>query len=288
MQYPAVLVLGATGRIGRILRLEWPKDPNKIVPIWQTRRATASGQWLAFDPLQDPQACLRAAQNCDAILCLSGVIPNRQSQGATLQDNIALAEVALRVGAASGARVLLSSSAAVYGNQPGLLSETSPLQPANAYGQAKADMEVRAAEIAEQNGVSYCALRIGNIAGIDSILGQWRPGFQLDQFDNTLTPRRSYIGPRSLSRVLHDLVLSPSLPHALNVAAPRAIEMGALLQSAGLPWIPRPAPTSAIAEVQLDTTALTAFTSFTAAEATTDDMVAQWHLLEPNMTQNET
>lgn len=279
MKIPQVLVLGATGRIGGILRKLWSQGPDQA-PFqvrWQARRepitgpVTGQGPWVVFDPLKDPDALAHAARDTAAILCLAGVVPGR---GGNMDDNAALAGAAIRAGAASGARVLLASSAAVYGAQSGMLSEAAPLIPVNAYGQAKADMERRAAQLARDLGVRVTALRIGNIAGIDAILGGWRPGFELDRFADGRTPRRSYIGPVTLARVLGDLLEVKTLPDVLNVASPGPVEMGALLDAAGLGWVARPAPQTAIAGVALSTDALARFT--TLPEASPADLVAQW------------
>jgi len=298
MNFPSVLVLGATGRIGRILRHCWqqvsPGQGSLGDILWQRRArvanhpVTAALNWAVFDPLTDPLALTQAAQGRAAILCLAGVIPGRGSgQGAggdDLEANWHLAEAAIRAAATAGTpggtRVLLASSAAVYGNQPGRLAETTPLRPANDYGVAKAEMEQRSAALAARLGVPLCALRIGNIAGIDAALGGWRPGFQLDQFADGSTPQRSYIGGLDLARVLGDLLRHPGLPEVLNIAAPGLVQMGALLTAAGLDWVARPAPQTAIAQVELDCELLQGLSPLAPADAV--QMVTQWRILEPH------
>lgn len=284
MDFPQVLVLGATGRIGQVLRAVWPARG----PVWQTRGQQNSADtglnWVQFDPLTDPDALVQAAQGCVAIMCLSGVTAARAAAGGDLVDNSALAEAAIRAaaktGAKTGTRVILASSAAVYGNQPGALAETAPLIPMSDYGRAKVEMERRSAALAGRLGVPVCALRIGNIAGVDAILGGWWPGFRLDRFADGRTPRRSYIGAVTLARVLGDLVRAPDLPGVLNIAAPGLVEMGALLEAAGLEWTAQPAPQTAIAEVALDVRCLGAFTTLSAADSQPQEMVAQWRKLE--------
>jgi len=275
MDFSRILVLGATGRIGRILRACWPEGRA----LWQGR-GDAGADVLRLDPLADPAALAGAAQGCGAILCLAGVTPSRAAAGAAMADNVALAEAAVRAGAAAGARVLLASSAAVYGDRGGLLSEAAAPRPLGAYGRAKAEMEARGAELGAALGVAVCALRIGNVAGADAILGGWRPGFRLDRFADGRTPRRSYVGPVTLARVLGDLAMRDDLPAVLNVAAPGAVEMGALLDAAGLGWTPRPASAGAIPSVELDVTALRGFTSFRPGDSLPETMVAEWREME--------
>ncbi len=285
MRIPRVLVLGATGRIGAILRKCWPDGDIGADILWQTRHPVgASGRiigcatgeaWVTLDPLGQPDALVRAATGCSAILCLAGVISGRDEP---LDDNIALAEAAVRAGAAARAQVFLTSSAAVYGNQPGLLTEGAPLTPMSDYGRAKAAMEARGRILAAELGVRVCALRIGNIAGIDAILGDWKPGFRLDRFADGRTPQRSYIGLQTLARVLGDLMTAKHLPDALNIASPGGVGMGALLDAAALAWEARAAPQGAIKELCLSTRALERFT--TQHEADTDTLVAEWRAMK--------
>lgn len=261
---PAILVLGAAGRIGGVLRRDWPTLlPAGADLRWQARRHPAdyaAGEaWHILAPLEDPASLVRAAEGVDTILCLAGVTPGH---GGDLDDNVRLAEAAIKAAQASTrgsdrkTRVLLASSAAVYGNQPGVLSEEAPLHPATPYGAAKAAMETRALRLGAEAGVAVTALRIGNIAGLDAILGGWRPGFQLDRFADSTTPRRSYIGGQMLAQVLAALVQRPGLPEVLNLAQPGPVAMGDLLRAAGLDFSLRPAPDSAIPEVALEVTRL--------------------------------
>jgi nucleoside-diphosphate-sugar epimerase len=321
MEILTVLVLGAPGRIGTILRRHWPEMapdmPFDMPVIWQTRgdleglfpsgNGVGAGQadgaqtgiWIQADPL-DPQALADAVQaqpvqtrtgrttgsigGVDVVLCLAGVTNAAAASGSDMDDNSALAQAAVRLAAQMGARVLLASSAAVYGREDGVLDDTrapDTLQPVAPYGEAKLRMELDAQELGTSLGVPVCALRIGNVAGVDAILGGWRPGFQLDRFADGRTPRRSYIGLKTLARVLAELVCVPDLPPALNVACPDVVEMGALLDAAGLDWTPRDAPESAIPEVRLSTSATERVTSFLKVECGAQAMVAQWRAFNP-------
>ena len=287
MGKPAAVVLGATGRIGRLLQL---CPPEGMALRLQARRAQAgpgdrAADWHVLDPLADPDALARLAAGAGSILCLAGPVPGRgPGNGAgEMQDHIRLGEAAVRAGAAAGARVLLASSAAVYGAGSGLLDEDAPLHPASAYGAAKAGMEARAAGLGADLGVPVCSLRIGNIAGFDAILGGWRPGFTLDRFADGATPRRSYTGVQCLAQMLGALLRAPDLPPVLNVAQPGTVEMGALLQAAGLPFATRPAPAAAIPKVALDTARLQALLPFALAPADPAAMAAEWAALEPDM-----
>lgn len=273
MGFARILVLGASGRIGSILRQCWPEGRG----IWQARSAPGRQDgdgWLIGDPLADPLLLDGLRGEVAAVLGLAGVTPTSLRPGDDMAANIDLGLAAVRIGAGLGVPVLLASSAAVYGAAAGLLPETAALAPVSDYGRAKATMERRAADLGRDLGVPVSSLRIGNIAGADAILGGWRPGFTLDRFADGRTPRRSYIGPVTLARVLERLCLTPDLPALLNIAAPGVVEMGALLDAAGLAWTPRPAPVGAIAQVALDVTGLCA--RLPLAPATAAGLVAEW------------
>lgn len=263
------LVLGASGRIGQSLRFRWGAE----AALWQTRRARNGEGWLECDPLGDPAGLADLAARSSQILCLAGPVPGAAGD---MLDHVKLAEACVLAAARDGQRVILASSAAVYGATAGLLREELPPAPLHPYGQAKADMEARAFTLGRELGVAVTVLRIGNIAGFDAILGGWRPGFRLDQFADGRTPRRSYIGPVTLSGVIQSLCRAETLPDLLNLAAPEPIEMGALLDAAGLEWVPRPAPDHAIAEVSLATARLEGFHPLPPEASLPETMIAEW------------
>ena len=274
MSFPQVLVLGATGRIGAELRKCWPAGQGR----WQARAPQPGPGWVIADPLAAPAALARAAAGCAAVLCLAGITPAAAARGAAYDLNRALALAAVRAGADSGAQVLLASSAAVYGRAPGPLREDAAPAPVSEYGHAKAEMETAALDLGAQLNIRVCALRIGNIAGLDAALGGWRPGFVLDRFADGRTPRRSYIGPRSMARLLGTLA-GAELPEVLNLAAPGAVEMGALLDAAGRAWTPRAAPPGAIPEVVFDLARLARLAAL--EPATPAGLVAEWRAVSP-------
>lgn len=263
-----VLVIGANGKIGKICRAFWPRGFAR----WQARQVGTGPGWVTLDALEGDAAQARAAQGCEVILCLAGAT---DGNGVAMADNVALGQAAVRAGAAVEARVILCSTSAVYGRLPGLLSETTPPAPLSEYGRTKLEMEQAATTLAADLGVSVTSLRIGNVAGADAALGGWGPGCTMDQFPDGATPARSYIGPRTLARVLRDLCLHTDLPDVLNVAAPGLIQMGELLDAAGCAWTPRPAPDTALREIALDVTRLTRLIPLD--PATPAALAQEWH-----------
>ncbi|WP_394419854.1 NAD-dependent epimerase/dehydratase family protein [Sulfitobacter sp. 1A13421] len=270
-----VLLLGATGRLGGMLRRHWP-EPEALR---SHSRAPCPG-FYDFDlpsAEQSPSdAALAAARGARAIISLAGVTPARAGAcDAALEDNATLALAALKLAETAGVpRLLVASSAAVYGAEDGPLQEDLSCAPLSDYGRQKLAMEKAVQEASGETEVT--ALRIGNVAGADAILGGWRPGMQIDRFPDGRTPSRSYIGPVTLARVLYALCRADKLPPILNIAAPGAVEMGALLDAAGLSWQPKPAPAAAIPEVRLDTNALERHVDFTPETQTPAGLVHEW------------
>lgn len=261
-----VFVLGATGRLGQMLRWAWGAHPEVH---WQARMARPG--YVLCDPWGESLAGHLAQAR--TVIMLAGPA----GQGGDVHRR--LAQVTLAA-APPEARVLLASSAAVYGGRTGPLHEDLPPAPLTEYGRAKAEME---AAVVDDPRVT--ALRIGNVAGADAILGGWRPGFRLDRFAAGHTPRRSYIGPATLARVLGDLATYPEpLPQVLNLAAPGTVAMGDLLDVAARPWGPQPASEATLAEVALSTARLLRYTTFAPEDSTPTQMVAQWRAMTAERT----
>ena len=230
--------------MGRMLQIYWADAPV----TWTSR--TGAGKVLELDLLADGAKGAEVAQGADAAICLAGVVPGRGD----LAHNTDLAIAAIDAAANSSvSTVILCSSAAVYGRGDSAWKEDVRATPISAYGEAKLHMEQEARDHAAKSGLRVCSLRIGNIAGADAILGGWTPGFTLDQLPDGTTPLRSYIGPRGFAAVLANLVAqADQLPDVLNLAVPKPVRMGDLLNSAGLSWSPRAASEDTIAEVVLN------------------------------------
>ncbi|WP_281429868.1 NAD-dependent epimerase/dehydratase family protein [Sulfitobacter sp. 15WGC] len=273
--FNGVLLLGATGRLGGMLRRHWP-EPQALRSQSREPRPGFYDFKLPNAEESPSDAALAAARGARAIISLAGVTPAHAGAcDAALEDNATLALAALKLAETAGVpRLLVASSAAVYGAEGGPLQEDLSCAPLSDYGRQKLAMEKAVQEASGETAVT--ALRIGNVAGADAILGGWRPGMQIDRFPDGRTPSRSYIGPVTLARVLHALCHVEHLPPILNIAAPGAVEMGALLDAAGLAWEPKPAPASAIPEVRLDTKALERHVDFTPETQTPAGLVREW------------
>ena len=273
--FDGVLLLGATGRLGGMLRRHWP-EPQALRSQSREPRPGFYDFKLPNAEESPSDAALAAARGARAIISLAGVTPARaRAGGVALEDNATLALAALKLAEAAGVpQLLVASSAAVYGAEDGPLREELSCVPLSDYGRQKLAMEKVVHKAQSETAVT--ALRIGNVAGADAILGGWRPGMQIDRFPDGRTPSRSYIGPVTLARVLHALCRADKLPPILNIAAPGEVEMGALLDAAGLAWQPKHAPAAAIPEVRLNTNALERHVDFTPETQTPVGLVHEW------------
>ena len=66
----------------------------------------------------------------------------------------------------------------------------------------------------------------------------------------------------------------------MNLSTPGAVQMGALLDAAGLAWATRRAPDSVIADVTLSTKLLETYVGFDPVSATPEGLVAQWRAFQ--------
>jgi nucleoside-diphosphate-sugar epimerase len=263
-KFPRTVVLGASGRLARLIRPFWKNAPV----TWQSR-APMEG-CTQVDIINDPAKLRTLLSGAETVICLAGVTP---APDANYSDNLLIGQACLDAAHTVGAgHVFLTSSAAVYGTQSGVLNETAQINPASEYGISKYQMEQMAAAHPHP---STC-LRIGNVAGADAALGGWAQGAVMDQMPDGATPARSYIGPATLARVLQTLASAPNLPKLLNLSAPGSLQMGALLNAADRPFTTRPATKNTIANVTLDTSLLETIIPFSAQDSTATQMVQEW------------
>ena len=269
---PRILVLGASGRLGAMLRRHW--CAADLHPVWQFRAApdpVYHGETVIFDPLDGPPAI----EPVDVVLGLAGIVPG--SGSVSLNTDLGLATVTCAV--ALGARhVMLSSSAAVYGASQALLREDEIACPLSAYGRSKLDMEDKALALAQHHDMPTTSLRIGNVAGADALLAQPSSCRTLDRFASGQGPARSYIGPHALSTILQALMQKACsgtpLPARLNVALRGRVAMADLCRAAGLGVTWQPAPVTAVETVELDVKRLANLVAVQDADAPA--IVADW------------
>jgi nucleoside-diphosphate-sugar epimerase len=257
------LLLGTSGRVGQALRRAgWPG----LRPVWHARRGPAE---LTFDLLGD----IPPLPPAQGVVVFAGVTSGTPEELA-LNTTLARAGIALARDRGLG-RVLVISSAGVYGPAPGIRHEDDPLRPGTPYGAAKRDMEAAVADM----GVT--CLRVANVAGSDALFGSAARGaVRLDRFADGTGPSRSYIGPVTLARALTALLAHDGpLPPVLNLASPNPLDMADVLNAMGLPFDWQPAPPTALHRLALDTTALSrivALPPLTAADLVAEARAGGW------------
>lgn len=223
-QEKTVLVLGASGQLGRMMCALGAGDGLSLIPVYRDLRS-GGVLWSPGAPV--PQT-LRA----DAVLALWGVTVGAPSD---LAQNCELALAAQAIGHEIGAdRVLHCSSVAVYRPGPAPLTETCPTAPVNPYGEAKLAMEEA---LAQAQGVKSTVMRIGNVAGADSLFAAGRRDgtTRVTRYPNGFGPLRSYIAPGDLVRALRCLLTCnpEDLPSVVNLAAPKPVRMEDLAKAMG-------------------------------------------------------
>jgi len=283
-----VLVLGSSGRIGRMLRTAWAQytDQNRDIKfVFQTRfEERNKPDDIKWDILRELPRAIEDLAPFDCMIVLSGITPNI---GADFTLNTTIGTACMAAAERLGCpHVLLTSTSAVYGTySDDPFAESDTLNPVNDYGCSKRDMEVACHSLASLSGVRLCCLRVGNVAGADALLlngAALAPDekLRLDRFEDGGTPVRSYIGPESLAQVILSLVRTRRLlPAALNIATPVAITMRSLAEAAQLPFDLHTAKGRGHQYVTLDCRALAAFYKFGSGEVQPSEMVRQWRRL---------
>ncbi len=260
-----LFITGAGGRLGRLLRHQWPEfDSGFGRPVFLSRA--------------DWDICSSAPPDVrqgDLILDLAGQIQGDVARNADLAQSVS------QVAAAAGASLAYLSSAAVYSGGLQKMAESGPCMPLSDYGRSKLMAEGRVRQILP----SALVLRLGNVAGADALLGPLRPGVPvvLDPVPGqTGGPIRSYIGPITLAAVLgsvlRQLAHGKALPPVLNIAQPNPVAMADLVTATGQDWSFGPERTGVLAKMDLDTALLQSVCDV--APATAPGLVGELKMLK--------
>ncbi len=267
-----VIILGASGKVGRMLRAVWKESPPKDFDFIYVYRSVPQGKDGVVWAPGLPTDHLPKAQ---AIVALWGATPRSEYR---FSDNTDLAIATLELARdLQVERVLHCSSAAVYSPSPEPLTEI-PTGPApNDYGQSKLDMEHQITQwISENEGLfSNVIMRLANVAGADGLFNNMKPGksVTLDRFADGQGPRRSYIGVTDLAKVIEALIMASRFDGPINIAATKATEMSGLASAAGCSVKWKPAPDGAIASVTLDTTRLQSVLKLDDSSASPENLI---------------
>lgn len=277
-----VLLVGASGRVGQLVRYHW-RDHSMPKLIEQYRSRKVSEDYIVWDPLGSTNPLLDGVAKFggfSAMICLAGVVPGPQND---LNQNRELAVSCIKAALSAGiSRVLIASSSAVYGEGSGVpFLESASLEPTNDYGIAKLEME-QACESWREEGIDLCILRIGNVAGADALMTNIakvcpEDAIDIDIFPDGRGPIRSYIGAKTLAEVLISLCqYSQRLPPIVNVGAPVPISMDALAQASEQRWRHRDPAKAKQQSIILDCSLLGSIHPFKEIDSQPYEMISQW------------
>ncbi|WP_010141551.1 NAD-dependent epimerase/dehydratase family protein [Oceanicola sp. S124] len=282
-----LLVLGSSGRAGRLLRGVLAGSPRLragFAPmgrpriLWQQRSGDGGADVLKWQPGRPLPRGLSAR----VILALWGVTSGSPEQ---LAQNAVLARAALHLARRVGAQrvIHLSSGAVQAGLHCAPAAEDMGLAPLGPYGVAKQHMEAAIATWhAQRPGMAprSTVVRLGNLAGADQLFEAIAKGgpVVLDRFDDGSGPRRSYIGAEDLLRLLARLATCPvrDLPDCVNATGPQPVAMEDLIRAAGVPLRWRPAPPSALPVLALDPARMQGICGALARSGSAEGLISQW------------
>ena len=239
-----LVVTGARGRVGSLLRAAWDlSDGAGSPPLWLSRGAPgAAGLAHGGEAARWDGRALPVPARGGVLLALAGVAgPGGGNVGASLAQRDAAR-------AAGMARMLAVSSLAVYGAAEGA-REDAPLAPLGAYGADKAAME---AALAEEEGPPVTVLRLANVVGADSLAAALAGGpAALDRMGGA-GPVRSWIGAAALLDAARALAAMAAPPVVVNLGQDPPLAMGALLAAAGREVVWRDGPSGAAPVATMD------------------------------------
>lgn len=267
----ACLILGAGGRVGRLLRGVWPRTNADVQAVFQSRHA---GPGIDLVAPFDQSLAEAIAAPVGVVVVLSG---QTYGDSGAMDANTDYALTGLNLAARIACpRVILCSSAAVYQAEAGHgpFRETDAHCSDRPYGRAKLAMEQAAWRWYGTTPAppEVTCLRMANVAGADMLADSCRRAtpeapLMLDRFADGRSPRRSYLSPTTFARVIADLAQKPVDGdfRIANLAEPGPpLEMESVLRALAaadvcVPWAWQVAPPRAIPEMALELSEIQAF-----------------------------
>lgn len=177
-----VLVTGGAGYIGSVVTAMLVHEGHEVTVVDDlsrgTQEAVAEGARFVRGDLMDPAVALRAAKSADfeAVLHFAARIEVGESAkepALYMKHNVCTAANVLEAVRTAGVpRVIVSSTAAVYGNPERVpIEETMMPVPVNAYGASKLAMDQMLRFSAAAHGFAAVSLRYFNVAGAYRVRG---------------------------------------------------------------------------------------------------------------------
>lgn len=177
MKQPTVLVTGGAGYIGSHMLLALKHLPFKVIVVDNLstglKQNIVHGQFIEGD-LRDKTFVhyLLKEHDIDAVLhfAASVSVPESVCKPQMYYENNTLATFHLIQACIENnvKHFLFSSTAAVYGEPSGIISEASPCNPMNPYGKSKWLAEMMIQDCFGPLPINYGILRYFNVAGVDA------------------------------------------------------------------------------------------------------------------------
>lgn len=171
-----VLLTGAAGRVGSILRQHWGERYRlRLADVRLVENLATHEEYCAFD-MTRPEECLPLCQGVDAVVHLAADAGSEDFANSLLPRNIVGPYNVFRAAALAGCRrlVFTSSIYAVRGHGPDPpIEPDGPVYPQGLYGASKCWGEALARVFASQHQLSTVVIRLGN-PGFDQE-GAWDP-----------------------------------------------------------------------------------------------------------------
>jgi uronate dehydrogenase len=199
---PDVLITGAAGRLGSVLR-EGLRDRVGKLHLTDLRplQAEAPNEHVTTGDLTDLHTALRIVQGVDAVVHTAGIpdeAPFEDLLDANVRSTYHVFEAARRNGVP---RIIFTSSAHVVGFYPRdtTVDEHAPLRPDSLYGATKAFGEALARLYTDKYGIQTACLRIGS----------FRPAPEDDRQLST------WLSPRDAVQLVERCLAAHPLGHAI-------------------------------------------------------------------------
>ena len=245
-----ILVTGHTGFLGSVLVPELEAAGHQLTGL----SLSGGGDGIACD-LTDPVATAAALEGLkpEVVIHLAGITSERvarEDPDAAFRANTGstwnlLEAVTTRDGEGGAGRIVLGSSAAVYGGAGGVLKETTRVDPVTPYGASRAAAEIVAGQYGRWTATPVSMVRLFNLTGPGmppgSLPGQLAAAIASAEAAGESKVRvpirnpdssRDFIDVRDAARALR-LVIERELDGPVNVCSGRAVRVGELVETFG-------------------------------------------------------
>jgi UDP-glucose 4-epimerase len=244
-----ILITGGAGFIGSHLVEELARDGHEVSVVDDLSRGRVDwvrdGVRVDVLDIRDAGGLRRVVERVRprTVVHLAAMhfIPDVDGAPALAQDmNVEGTRAVLdALGDAPPERLLFASTAAVYPDRSGPISEKCPPGPLDVYGHTKLEGERLVERYGSSTGTAVVLARIFNVVGpretnahvVPALIGQLRGGSQSVRLGN-LASRRDYTDVRDVADALGRLLVVPLKPvQRVNVGSGRGVSVAELVEA---------------------------------------------------------